>query len=165
MSATDQTACLFVRSLTFLCLWSVVNGVSAADLAIGAFTAGGAAWASMCLFPCGRERPNLIAWIALLARIPIQALVAGAQVARRALDPALPLHPGWKPYETALPEGTAQDIFAAFAALLPGSVPVRRGTSGTFDIHCLDVDAPIASTLAGEEARLKTALGLERRDG
>ena len=45
-------------------------------------------------------------------------LVAGADVARRALDPALPLRPGFVAYSTDLPKGTAQDAFAALAALL-----------------------------------------------
>ncbi len=162
---TDRTPCFCVRAIASLCLWSVVSGASLADLAVGLVVACGAAWASMCLLPCWRKRPSLTAWIELTLRIPFQALVAGTDVARRALAPALPLRPGFISYSTDLPEGTAQNAFAAFAALQPGSVPVRSATEGIFDIHCLDIRLPIATTLEMEEARLRVALGLGQSRG
>lgn len=161
----DRTLCFCFRSLFFFCLWTVVSGLSAADAALGVVTALGAAWASVLLLPCWPRWMQPIAWLKLLARIPAQALRSGAEVARRALDPALPLRPGFTPYATALPEGTATNAFAALAALQPGSVPIRSARPGAFEIHCLDVEAPIAETLAREEARLREALGLERRHG
>ncbi len=164
-ATADRTLCFCIRLLFFFCLWTVVSGFTAADAVVGAVTAFGAAWVSVLLLPCWSRRIDLFAWVKLLARVPGQALVSGADVARRALDPALPLRPGFKTLTTALPEGTAENTFAAFAALQPGSVPVRKEKPGAFDIHCLDVEAPIAETLAREETRLREAFALERHEG
>jgi multicomponent Na+:H+ antiporter subunit E len=164
-SSADRARCFFGRWLFCLLLWTIVSGLSIADLAIGAVTAGAGAWASVAFFPCGPERPRWSAWLVLILRIPLQALVAGVQVARRALDPALPLRPGFVAYASRLPEGRAQNVFAAFAALYPGSTPVRDSATGPFDIHCLDTGAPIGAALATEEERLRRALGLEQPHG
>lgn len=149
----------------FLCLWSIVSGFSLANVLVGALTAMAATWASVAFLPCSDRRPRLFAWIRLIVRIPLQALVAGVDVARRALDPALPLRPGFVAYSTSLPEGTAQQAFTALAALQPGSVPVRSNAEGIFDIHCLDTRLPVAATLEMEETRLRDALGLEQAHG
>ncbi len=98
----------------------------------------------------------------LAIRIPPQSLVAGADVAWRALDPALPLNPGFVSFSTRLPEGAAQDLFATLVALQPGSLPIRSDAPGVFNIHCLDVRLPVAAALEREEARLREALGLEQ---
>ncbi len=157
--------CIALRLIALLGLWLVVSGFSVANLTLGTVVAIGTTWASLAILPCAEEAHSFSAWIGLVLRMPFQALVAGADVARRALDPALPLRPGFVAYSTNLPKGTAQDAFAAFAALQPGSVPIRSDREGTFDVHCLDVRLPIASTLAQEEAELRKALGLERTDG
>jgi multicomponent Na+:H+ antiporter subunit E len=161
----DRTKCFCVRWVFCLFFWSIVSGLSLADFAVGLISAGAAAWASVHLFPCWPGRSRLIGWIGLTLRIPVQALIAGADVARRALDPALPLQPGFVAYSTRLPQGTAQNAFAALAALLPGSVPVRADSGGSFEIHCLDTRLPVAVALAAEEARLRGALGLDELHG
>jgi multicomponent Na+:H+ antiporter subunit E len=146
-------------------LWLIVSGFSTANLMVGTLAAIGTTWASLAILPCAEGSPSIHAWIRLILRMPFQALVAGADVARRALDPALPLRPGFVAYSTDLPEGTPRDAFAALAALQPGAVPIRSDRRGTFDVHCLDVGLPIASTLAREEAELRKALGVEQTDG
>jgi multicomponent Na+:H+ antiporter subunit E len=164
-STADRAKCFGARWLFCLLLWSIVSGLSIADFAIGCLAAAAAAWASVAYFPCCPEQPGWAAWALLILRIPLQALVAGVQVARRALDPALPLQPGFIAYSTRLPEGRARNIFAAFAALYPGSTPVRTNTAGDFDIHCLDTNAPIGAALASEEERVRRALGVEQPHG
>ncbi len=160
-----RPACTGFRFIAFLGLWLVVSGVSGATLVVGAAVAIGTTWASLAILPCAEGSHRFSAWLRLVLRIPFQALVAGVDVARRALDPALPLRPGFVAYSTDLPKGTAQDAFAALAALQPGSVPIRSDVEGRFDVHCLDVGLPIASTLAKEEAEFREAVGLERTDG
>lgn len=156
-----RPTCFFSRLIAFLCLWMIVSGLSLGDLIIGTITAAGSAWASITLLPCADRPLRFCAWLRLALRIPLQALGAGADVARRALDPALPLRPGFVAYSTSLPEGTAQDAFAALGAMQPGSVPVRADRHGGFDIHCLDTRLPVVPTLAREETALREALGLE----
>ena len=157
--------CALFRQIVFLCIWIVISGVSIENLIVGMGAAMAAGWASICFLPCTESSPSLSACLGLALRAPLQALVAGADVARRALDPALPLRPGFVAYSTDLPKGTAQDAFAALAALQPGSVPIRSERQGTFDVHCLDVRLPVVSMLAREEAELRKALGVERTDG
>ncbi|WP_442755373.1 Na+/H+ antiporter subunit E [Methylocystis sp. JAN1] len=151
--------CASLRQIAFLCIWIIVSGFSLPNLLIGLLAATAAAWASVALLPCAGRPPGFYASIRLAARIPAQAIAAGVDVARRALDPALPLRPGFVAYSTSLPEGTAQQAFAALAALQPGSVPVRSEAGGIFDIHCLDVRLPIKASLEREEADLRAALG------
>ena len=86
-------------------------------------------------------------------------------MAWRALDPALPLEPGFVAYSTNLPEGAARDLFATLAALQPGSLPVRSSAPEVLNIHCLDVRLPVVATLQQEEARLRAALGMEQARG
>jgi multicomponent Na+:H+ antiporter subunit E len=157
--------CVLFRGFVFLCFWIVISGVSLENLVVGAGAATGASWASAALLPSAEKSQSFSAWITLILRMPFQALAAGLDVARRALDPALPLRPGFVAYSTDLPKGTAQEAFAALAALQPGAVPIRSDIQGTFDVHCLDVGLPITPTLAQEEAELRKALGLERMDG
>ncbi|WP_084679079.1 Na+/H+ antiporter subunit E [Methylocystis sp. ATCC 49242] len=165
LSWRTRPTCLFPRLIVFLCLWLVVSGVSVVDFMIGTLTAIGTTWASIALLPCSDTRPRFFAWIRLILPIPFQAFAAGADVARRALDPSLPLHPGFVAYSTNLPPGTAQNALAGLAALQPGSVPIRSDAQGNFDIHCLDARLPVVVTLMREEAELREALGLERDRG
>jgi multicomponent Na+:H+ antiporter subunit E len=159
-----RPTCVAFRLIAFLGLWLVVSGFSGEDVVVGTFVAIGTTWASLAILPCAERSHSFFAWARLLLRLPFQALVAGANVARRALDPALPLRPGFVAYSMTLPEGLAQDAFAALVALQPGSVPIRSD-DGTLDVHCLDVSLPVAPMLAREEAQLREALGLERTDG
>ena len=86
-------------------------------------------------------------------------MLAGADVARRALDPKLPLDPGFMRYPSGLPPGTARNAFTALMSLLPGTVPVGSDQNGALVIHCLDVRQPVAAQLAAEEALLVRIIG------
>jgi multicomponent Na+:H+ antiporter subunit E len=57
----------------------------------------------------------------------------------------------------SFPLGSARNAFAALTSLLPGTVP--SGDEGSRLIyHCLDVDQPVVSQLAAEEAALRHAI-------
>ena len=87
--------------------------------------------------------------------------MAGVDVARRALDPRLPLRPGFVTYAPRLPPGSARDGFCALASLMPGTLPVGTNEDGTLLVHCLDIGQPAAAQLAAEEAVFMRAV----RDG
>jgi multicomponent Na+:H+ antiporter subunit E len=78
-------------------------------------------------------------------------------VARRALDPRLPIRPGFVAYATRLPRGLRRNTFATLTSLLPGTVPAGE-QDGHLLYHCLDVEQPIIAELAAEEAALVRAL-------
>jgi multicomponent Na+:H+ antiporter subunit E len=153
-----------VRAAGFLVLWMMLTGGNLAELVAGAVASLVATWASLHLLPpdTSRVRPAALARLAL--RFLHQSVIAGADVARRALDPRLPVHPGFVLYPVGLPRGPARSAFTTLMSLLPGTVPTGPSQGGIL-IHCLDVSQPVAAQLAAEEAAFGQAIGEERRNG
>jgi multicomponent Na+:H+ antiporter subunit E len=145
------------RALAFLGLWLVLAGADLADLPAATIAVIAATWTSLRLMPPSESRPSLIALASLALRFLRQSLVAGADVAWRALDPRLPLRTGFVSYPVRFPPGPARNAFTTLTSLLPGTVPAG-GESGQVVYHCLDVDQPIVSQLAADEAALARAL-------
>ncbi|MGE5266496.1 MAG: Na+/H+ antiporter subunit E [Deltaproteobacteria bacterium] len=139
------------RFLVYLTLWHVLIGFSLTDFAVGVLAAACATWVSVLLLPVSGESISPTALARLAVRLPWQSLIAGADVARRALDPRLPLRPGFITYDTTLPGSPARAAFCALTSLQPGTLPVRVGESGELLIHCLDTSQPVAAQLAAEE--------------
>ena len=141
------------RGAAFACLWMVFIGADRTDLAAGLLVAAIATGTSLYLLPPGRWRLRPVALARLALRFLCQSVVAGADVARRALDPRLPLRPGFVAFPVQMPAGAARNTFTALTSLLPGTVPVGEDRECVV-YHCLDVDQPILSQLAAEEAAL-----------
>ena len=153
------------RAAAFLGFWLVLSGFSPVDVLAGALAAVAAAWASVRLLPPGpwRMRPLLLSRLAL--RFLRQSIVAGVDVAWRALDPRLPLRPGFVVYRPLLPPGPTRNAFCTMTSLLPGTLPCGTDESGDLVVHCLDIAQPVAEQLAAEEAQLVRALGGADRNG
>jgi len=142
------------RAAAFACLWLILTGGgNLADVVVGAVAVIAATWTSLHLLPTGRWRFSPVDLVRLAVRFAYQSVVAGVDVARRALDPRLPLRPGFVTYPARFPPGGARNVFAALTSLLPGTVPIGDD-SGPLVYHCLDVDQPVTSQLAAEEAAL-----------
>jgi multicomponent Na+:H+ antiporter subunit E len=147
------------RTVGFLGVWVVLSGYALVDLAPGVIAALAATWLSLRLLPSGTNRMQPLALSKVALRFLQQSVLAGADVARRALDPKLPLDPGFIRYSPGLPPGTARNAFTALMSLLPGSVPVGSDRSGALVIHCLDIQQPVTAQLAAEEALLARVMG------
>jgi multicomponent Na+:H+ antiporter subunit E len=130
-----------------------------ADLPVGAAAAAAAAWTSLRLLPPGGSRVRPIALAALVLRLLRQSIVSGTDVARRALDPSLPLRPGFIAYPLRLPDGGARGAFCALSSLMPGTLPAGTDSNGALLVHCLDVSQPVSRALAMEEALFMRAAG------
>jgi multicomponent Na+:H+ antiporter subunit E len=154
-----------MRAVGFFVLWMMLTDGNSADLAAGAGAALAAGWASLRLLPPGRRRVRPAALAGLGLRFLSQSVVAGVDVARRALDPRLPLRPGFAVYPVSLPRGPARNMFITLMSLLPGTVPTGSDARGRLLIHCLDVAQPVAAQLAAEEALFSAAIGGVRSDG
>ncbi len=172
MSGGDESAwpvsATVVRAIGFLVFWLMLAGVNPADLPAAALAVAAATWTSLHLLPPGTWRLSPVGLARLVLRFPLQSVVAGVDVARRALDPRLPLRPGFVACPARLPPGTARDAFCTLTSLLPGTLPAGTGQDGTLLIHCLDVGLPVAAQLAREEALFADALCggvLEERGG
>jgi multicomponent Na+:H+ antiporter subunit E len=148
------------RLAAFLALWVMLAGVQISDLPAGIVVALLATAASLRLLPPGTARVSALALVNLALRLVWQSLVAGIDVARRALDPRLPLRPGFVTFSPRLPGGTALNIFCTLTSLAPGTLPAGEDDSGAIVIHCLDGGRPIAAHLAADEELLRCALGL-----
>jgi len=107
-------------------------------------------------------RPAALARLAL--RFLRQSVIAGVDVAWRALDPRLPVRPGFVVYPVRLAPGPARNAFSALASLVPGTVPAGAAEGGALLVHGLDVGQPVAAQLATEEALLVRALVTMARD-
>jgi multicomponent Na+:H+ antiporter subunit E len=156
MSSQARTAA--TRGLLLFVLWLVLIGsMKPGDLVMGVLAAIAATYVSVRLLPSETGHVRLAVLLTLAPRFLWQSLVAGIDVARRALDPRLPLRTGFVDYETAFPRGQARNWFATITSLMPGTVPAGDGPN-TIEFHCLDTEQPVAADMAGEEARLAKAL-------
>jgi len=139
----------------------VIAGFDATDVAPGLGAAALAAWASLRLMPPDAVGGS-VRWLEalrLFARFVRVSVVAGLDVARRALAPQMRLSPGYVHYRAQLPPSDARSLFLAMTSQMPGTIPSGTGPTGTIAYHCLDASQPVASQLAEEEARLLAALG------
>ena len=153
------------RAVGFFGFWTILSDGNPTDLGAGAVASLAATWASLRLLPPGRSHVQPIAVAQLALRFLRQSLIAGVDVARRALDPRLPLHPGFVLYPVGLPPSPARNMFTTLISLLPGTVPTGSDGRGGLLIHCLDVEQPITAQLAAEEAVFAQVIGAARSDG
>ncbi|QIB33651.1 Na+/H+ antiporter subunit E [Ancylobacter pratisalsi] len=176
---TSSFVCSAVlRAASLYLLWIALAGVATAELVVGVPVVLLAVWASLRLLPPARthhgpSRAALRALAMLVLRLPLQSLVAGIDVARRAISRPLRLQPGEVVCACALPRagaprgdedmapgaGIARGVFRVLLALQPGSLPVAEREDGALIVHCLDVTAPVADQLAHEEALFSAAIG------
>lgn len=153
------------RTAGFLAFWLVISGFSLVTLLVGTMAAVIATWASFHLLPPARWNFQPVALAKLVLRFLRQSIGAGIDVAWRALDPRLPVRPGFVVYETHLPPGLMRNAFCTMTSLLPGTLPSGSDENGSLVIHCLDISQPVAEQLAKEEALLVQALGWTRDNG
>jgi multicomponent Na+:H+ antiporter subunit E len=147
-----------VRAVGFLIIWIILSG-GLSDLLPGLVAVAAATGVSLWSLPPVEHRAAPLALARFALRFLGQSVVSGADVARRALDPRLPLRPGFVLYPTGLPPSAARSMFTALMSLLPGTVPIASAEKGRLLIHCLDVEQPVAEQLAAEEARFVEAIG------
>jgi multicomponent Na+:H+ antiporter subunit E len=164
-SATIPLRPAVTRAVGLLGVWVVLSGYALVDLVPGVIAALAATWVSLRLLPSGPNRVQPLALTKVALRFLRQSVLAGADVARRALDPRLPLDPGFIRYSAGLPPSTARNAFTALMSLLPGTVPVGSDQSGALVIHCLDIRQPVAAQLATDEALFARVTGEAGSDG
>ncbi len=150
---------VMIRGLGFLGFWVVLIGPDPVDLVAGLVTAAAATWASLYLLPRHDGRWRYTALARLAWRFIQQSISGGWDVARRALDPRLPLRPGFIAYPVRLAPGPSRNVFCAFTSALPGTLPTGVDERGALVYHCLDVEQPVAAQLAMDEALFIRALG------
>jgi len=154
------------RIAVMLAIWIVVAGHAPGVLVVGVLAAITAGAVSLKYLPPGTLRPRFFPVLVLLARFPCQALVAGCDVAWRALSPRMPLHLGTIRFQPRTRERSGQQAFLTLMSLFPGTLPTGTVTSQADDsqaqfIHCLDVSQPVAIQMAREENSFRAAFGMD----
>ena len=147
------------RAVGFFGLWFVLSDGVPADFWPGIVAALVAAAVSLRLLPPSGCQIRALPLAALAVRFLGNSVIAGIDVARRALDPRLPLNTGLVHYPVGLPRGAARNTFMMLASLLPGSVPIGPDERDQLLIHCLDLRQPVAEQFAAEEALLLRVMG------
>ena len=151
------------RAVGLFGFWLVLTDADPGDLAAGLVAAVIATWASLRLMPAEQWNLNPIKFARFVLHFLRQSIVAGTDVALRALDPRLPLRPGFVVYQTHLRPGTKRNAFCAVMSLLPGTLPCGPAEGNGLTIHCLDVTQPVVEQLAAEEALcMQTVEGAQR---
>lgn len=118
---------VLVRAVLFFLAWCALGQVGAADLAMGAVAALASALASVHVLPPAAFRFRAGAAFAYAGRFLARSVMAGADVARRVFDPALPVQPGMVAVPCAVPPGPLREAFRASTSLQPGTVPMGEG--------------------------------------
>ena len=167
MAADSRTAVLaaLARAPVFLAFWLILAGANTADLPAGVAAVVAAVWASLRLMPPGTLHVSLAGTVRLAAGFPLGALVAGIDVARRALAPRLSLRPGFVTCPLRQAPGPAREAFLMYASLLPGTIPCDASDDAAVLEHAVDVTQPIVEQIAREEARFMRAVRGAVRDG
>jgi multicomponent Na+:H+ antiporter subunit E len=158
--STKQWPDTAARAAGLFGLWLILTGANPADLAAGVVAAAAATWVSLRLLPPVPLHLRPLALAAFLLHLAREAIRAGFDVAWRALDPRLPLKPGFVSHRLSLPAGSSRDIFGILASLMPGTVAAGREGRDGLIVHCLDIRQPVADQLAADEARLAELLGV-----
>ncbi len=147
------------RSVLYVLLWILLTGGEPASWVVGAPTVLLAAGLGARLLPAGVPRARWLAAAVFLPFFLIESLRGGWDVARRALDPALPIRPGRVIFSCSLPAGPARTFFANVVGLLPGTLFLEDGPGG-MELHVVDSESSVFADLAELEVRVARLFGV-----
>jgi multicomponent Na+:H+ antiporter subunit E len=148
-----------VRWIVLLVVWMLIAGAGLSDLPVGIAAAAIATWVSLTLQRSRIERVRFVPLIRLVLRMLFDSVLAGTDIARRVLDPRLPINPGFIRYTPALAPGPTLAVFSTMTCLVPGTMAAGLASDGALLVHCLDVAQNVAAGLARDEAALLSVLG------
>jgi len=153
------------RGTAFFLLWMLLmQSLKRGDLAVGVLASVGATWVSLRLLPPSSGGLRFGRLLMHLPHFVWESVLAGVDVARRALHPGMPLRPGFVTCPLSFPPGFARNTFATITSLLPGSVSAGE-VEGVIVYHCLDTTSPVVEQIWKEERLLARALVAERHHG
>jgi multicomponent Na+:H+ antiporter subunit E len=152
---------LVVRPVAFVGLWLVLNEGEARNGGFAVVAVVAATVLSHRLFPA-RGRAGIRPWGALRLGwlFATQSISGGFDVARRAFDPRLPVHPGMVEIDLDAEDLPTQVGLAALVSLLPGTMCVRLDAG--MRVHSLDTTTDVTHRVARAERAVAGALGPQR---
>jgi multicomponent Na+:H+ antiporter subunit E len=151
---------LAARYACFLCVWFMIANWQESDIIVGLVACALALWISLSLLPPTDARPRFVPLTRLSLRFLTSSVVAGVDVARRALAPRLDLRLGILAVPLTLPPGDARNAFLLLQSLQPGTLPTNA-EGEMLQVHCLDISQPVAGSVVADEVLFKKAIGDE----
>jgi len=147
------------RFLLLLLVWLILAGTTDA-LGFGVAIALAACALSLWLTRPAEHHLKLLRLPGFTAFFLWQSLLAGWDVARRTLNPALPLHPEILELKVHLPAGAPTWWLMLIITLLPGTLSVRLQHPGRLEVHCLDARQSVATSIRETEQQILRLFGL-----
>lgn len=145
------------RFIFFFCIWLIIANWRLADLPVGLVAAALALRISLRLLPLRHINLHLAPFARLTFRLLSCSILAGVDVARRALLPRLDLHPGFVTAPLTLQSGETRNVFLLYQSLQPGTLPTGVDDDH-LEVHCLDISQPIIDAIGVDEALLKRVI-------
>jgi multicomponent Na+:H+ antiporter subunit E len=160
LQSSLKTTASAARFVFFISIWLAIANWSREDLPIGVAASVLAVLISLSLLPPTTIRPRLAPLVRLNLRFLSSSILAGVDVARRALLPRLDLNPGFVAVPFTLPPGVTRNTFLIYSSLQPGTLPTSA-EGDTLQVHGLDILQPIAASIEADEDLFEKALGHE----
>lgn len=155
---------LLQRAALFAVLWWALAEGRAGAWLVGVPVVAAAAAASLVLQGSEPWRLRPLAALRSLAWFARRSLLAGVDVALRALRPRPGLAPGFVTVRPRLADPAARVLLADALSLVPGTLSVElRGEE--LELHVLDLAAPTEREVRELEAHIAAALGLRLESG
>ncbi|HBH35691.1 MAG TPA: cation transporter [Gammaproteobacteria bacterium] len=150
------------RTLLFALLWWILTQGAINSWLVGAPVVVLAVLASGALLPpISWSLPGIARFIPFFLW---RSLYGGVDVARRALNPRLPISPLLFDYRWRLPPGLPRVFMANTVSLLPGTLSAELDKEH-LRVHVLDQSGDFISELSVVEARVAKLFGLNLVDG
>ena len=146
-----------LRALLFALIWWILTEGAMNSWVIGVPFIFFATLVSIVLLPSYSW--SLIGIVRFIPFFLWHSLCAGADVAKRALHPRLPISPNMYDYRWRLPPGMPRVIMANTVSLLPGTLSAELDED-YLRVHLLDQEGSFASDLMMIETRVANVFGL-----
>ncbi len=150
------------RTASLMIFWWWLTGDDLTSWWVGLPVCLMAAFVSIKIF-----RPSALIRFSVVPRFLVfffkYAIVGSIDIAKRALNPTLPINPANIHYLTCLPSGAVKMVFIAVLGLLPGTLCVAKEGRHLL-IHVIDADMDTESELRLLETLIAELFGVERMD-
>lgn len=154
---------LVTRMVLMAALWWALTEGDLRGWYYGVLAIVAASFTSLMLIPPGSWRWNMLELPRFGFFFLQQSILGGVDVARRALDPRLPVDPTFIEYPLRLSKEPARVFFSNTMSLLPGTVSVELWPN-LLRLHVLDRNMPVLETLRELEERVARLFVLDLPD-
>jgi multicomponent Na+:H+ antiporter subunit E len=154
----------FLRAAALYFIWWVLIEGDPTGLVFGAAIVVPVSILSCRFYPPSGYRLHLPGTLAFARYFIVRSAVAGVDVARRLLAPTVKVNPGYLTVSTCLPAGSPRWLLANTLSLMPGTLSVQV-QDNSLELHCLDLDLPVAADVRATEQQVAGIFGLSKARG